>query len=204
MSRERYCIKRLYRTRGKYHHFDDTTQKDEWQLEVYLQALGLMKKYGMNSIIDIGCGSAYKLITYLGDYETIGIELLQTCEWLTEKYPDKNWLVSDFTIGKKLSADLIICADVIEHLVDPDELINFINDISFKYLIISTPSRNLLSRPWQKGFWGPPPNPVHIREWSFNEFHKYISIRFDIIDHRITNLAQATQMVICKSKRTKF
>ena len=103
-------------------------------MEVYLYALGLMKKYGFNSIIDIGCGSAYKLVTYLGDYETIGIEVPETYEWL----------ISDFSTGKTLSADLIICSDIIEHLIDPYELIKFIKDISFKYLLISTPSRDLL------------------------------------------------------------
>lgn len=170
-------------------------------MEVYLHALELMKKHKMTSVIDIGCGSAYKLLTYLGDYETIGIELPQTYDWLTEHYPDKKWLLSDFKIGSELSADLVICADVIEHLTDPDELVVFIDDIHFKILVMSTPSRNLLYCPWQRGFWGPPRNPSHLREWSFNEFHKYVSTHFDVIEHTITNSSQATQMVVCKPKR---
>jgi hypothetical protein len=72
---ERYCIKRLYRARRHYHHHDDSSLEDQWQLEVYLCALGLMKKHGLRSVIDIGCGSAYKLVTYLGDYDTVGLEL---------------------------------------------------------------------------------------------------------------------------------
>jgi SAM-dependent methyltransferase len=166
-----------------------------------------MKKYNLSSIIDIGCGSGYKLVTYLGDYETIGIEIPEVHEWLTQKYPNRKWLVSDFTMGKTLSADVIICADVIEHLIDPDDLIAFIKDISFKYLIISTPSRNLLYRlwnwrlllkcHWRRRYIGPPENPSHIREWSFKEFNKYMSMHFCILRHIIV---YETQIVICRPK----
>lgn len=208
MSGKRYCISKFYRVREQYQEWDDTSLNDEWQLEVYLHALGLMKKFKLKSIIDIGCGSAYKLLTYLGDYETTGTETFQTYHWLTEKYPDRNWLISDFSVENSLSTDLVICSDVMEHLVDPDNLITFIKNINFRYAIISTTCRNIIYRPlrdfgrfnWRSGIFGPPLNPSHIREWSFNEFHKYISIHFDVIDHRISNLAQATQMVICRPK----
>ena len=157
----------------------------------------LMKEHDLSSIVDIGCGSAYKLLKYLGDYDTIGIEMPQTYEWLYENFPDRKWLVSDFAMQEKLSSDLIICADVIEHLVDPDELIDFIKGISFRYLILSTPDRNLVYHPSERGFLGPPRNPSHQREWTFDEFHEYISMHFDIIEHEVTNAAQWTQMIVC-------
>jgi hypothetical protein len=197
MSQERYCIKRLYFPRRAYRHFDDTGLKDEWQLEVYLFALGLMKKHGLKTVLDIGCGSAYKLLTYLGEYETTGLEMPKTHAWLVDQYPARKWLVSDFSAGKGLAADVIICADVIEHLVDPDQLVNFISEISFKYLVISTPNRDLLYRPWNIGYWGPPYNWSHMREWAYGEFREYLSQRFRVVDHRIPNFAQATQMIIC-------
>ena len=50
------------------------------------------------------------------------------------------------------------------------------------------------------GFWGPPINPAHLREWTFKEFRQYVSQHFDIVDHRITNAAQWTQMIIFKNK----
>ena len=140
MNQRRYGIKRFYRPRRRSQAFDDTCLTDEWQLEVYLHAWGLMRKHDLRSVIDIGCGSAYKLITYLGDYETMGMELSPTYEWLRETYPDRTWLESDFTIGKTLAADLVICADVIEHIIDPDTLVDFIRDISCQYVVISTPT----------------------------------------------------------------
>jgi len=66
MNNNRCCIKRLYRARHKYDYCDQIGREDAWQVEVYLHALGLMKKNNFTSVIDIGCGSAYKLLTYLG------------------------------------------------------------------------------------------------------------------------------------------
>ena len=200
MSKKTYCIHRLYQARYEYHHCDQIGREDKWQLEVYLHTLGLMKKDNLNSVVDIGCGSAYKLLTYLGDYDTICVEVPQTCEWLKEKYPRRKWLISDFEMKQKISGDVVICADAIEHLVEPDTLMTFIKGISFKYLVMSTPDRHLLYRPWDRGYWGPPKNKSHQREWSYKEFHKYVSIFFDVIDHRVTNLAQSTQMVICRQR----
>jgi hypothetical protein len=123
-----------------------------------------MKKYRLGSIVDVGCGSAYKPITYLGDYETIGLEVPTNVHALQEKYPDRDWRASDFTVRHGISADLVICSDVVEHLVDPDELMLFLQGISFTYLILSTPDRSLIYRPWQQGYWGPPHNKAHQRE----------------------------------------
>jgi SAM-dependent methyltransferase len=191
-------------------HHDDRKFKDEWQLEVYLYALGMMKKYNLNSIIDIGCGSGYKLITYLGEYDTLGIELPENVAWLQEKYPNRKWLSVEFSEGEKLklAADLVICADVIEHLVEPNELLSFIKSINHKYCIISTPCRSLrfltwrdfLRLRWVRKLFGPPGQLAHVREWSFKEFRNYISLHLNIIEQKITNLTQATQMVVCKPK----
>ena len=199
MSNERYCIRRLYRSRNGYVHYDDSSSKDEWQLEVYLHALGLLTKHSLMSIIDVGCGSGYKLVTYFKNYDTLGIELPVNVQRLRKLYPDKHWQESDFKPDNRLSADCVICADVIEHLVEPDELIVFLKAIRFKFLIVSTPARNLLYKKWyQAGYWGPPRNKAHQREWAFKEFRRYMANHFVVIDQRVTNLGQATQMVVCK------
>ncbi len=197
---KRYCIKRLYRARHRYTHHDDSPFEDQWQLEVYLHALGLRTKHDLKSVVDIGCGSAYKLRTYFKAYERTGLELPVNVQKLKTQFPNERWLVSDFQKEPGLSADVIICSDVIEHLLDPDELTEFIKRIAYKYLVISTPDRNLLYHPWKRGYWGPPSNPAHQREWAFEEFGKYLSQHFTLVDHRVTNLYQHTQMAICTPK----
>lgn len=72
-----------------------------------------MKKFGLKSVLDIGCGSAYKLITYLGEYETVGLDLPDTVHVLRERYPEREWRLSDFAASQGVCADLVICADVI-------------------------------------------------------------------------------------------
>ncbi|PHS10673.1 MAG: hypothetical protein COA78_10965 [Blastopirellula sp.] len=199
---KRYCIKSLYRPRKTYTHFDDSQWEDEWQLEIYLHALGLMIKHDLKTVIDIGTGSGYKLVTYLKDYDITGLELSVNVELLKKKYPNHKWLESDFSDRNDLSADVVICSDVVEHLVDPDELLDFIKSIQSKYIIISTPDRGLTyGNIFQKGFWGPPRNEAHIREWNRKEFNSYISEHFNIIDHRVPNFGQRTQMIICENKK---
>jgi len=51
--------------------------------------------------------------------------------------------------------------------------------------------------------FGPPMNISHLREWSFAEFAAYIGLKFEIAEHRVTNTAQATQMVICTRRAVK-
>lgn len=195
-----YCIKTSYHSRGKYMFFDDTPLKDEWQLEVYLFAQKMMQENKFKSVIDVGCGSGYKLLKYLGQYDTMGLEVSPTYEWLLEKFPHRRWIKSDFNTNKKLSTDLVISSDIIEHLEDPDKLLDFVNRIECKSIIFSTPSRDLLYRFWNWGYWGPPRNKHHVREWSFNEFRQYLSLSFEVIFHTITNREQCTQMVVCKKK----
>ena len=197
---KRYEIKPEYTSRKEYHHYDDRAFEDEWQLEIYLHGLGLMTKYNFETVADIGCGSAFKLVTYFKNFKTIGYELPVNVDFLQEKYPNHDWRVSNFKEKNQIHVDIIICSDVIEHLVDPDELLEYLANQSFKYLIFSTPVRDLLYNSDSPNFNGPPGNLAHVREWKFDEFQRYISKHFDIIKHGITNYHQSTQMVICKLK----
>lgn len=187
-----------YISPNKYHHYDDREETDNWQLEVYLFALGLMVRNGFKTVADIGCGSGYKLVHYLKDYETIGVELAENVSYLKKTYPDRKWQESDFSLTAEIDADVIIFSDVIEHLVDPDLALAYIKKQSFKYLIISTPAREFLYQESEPFFYGPPRNPAHQREWTMVEFRAYIEKHFVVFDQRLTNYEQATQMIICK------
>jgi 2-polyprenyl-3-methyl-5-hydroxy-6-metoxy-1,4-benzoquinol methylase len=208
-SEKKYCIDASYICRNEYFHYNDLEEKDQWQLEVYLHGLGLMKKNKYKNVVDIGCGSAYKLITYLSEYQTTGYEVPVNVTALKKMYPSRKWEETNFKNTKlEIETDVIICADVIEHLVDPDELINYLKTQEFKFLILSTPARELVySVIFDKndpGLRGPPRNPAHQREWTFNEFKEYISKNFNIIEHRIVNYHQATQMIICTKLESKI
>lgn len=197
--RKNYYIKLGYQSRSQYIHYDDLEEEDKWQLEVYLRAYGLMKKNGWKTVADIGCGSAYKLIKYLGDFETIGYELPVNVEELRKRYPERDWRISDFNNDKDIKADLVICSDVIEHLVNPDALMQYLTKQDYQLLILSTPERDICRG---ANDFGPPKNSAHQREWNYDEFKRYVCEFFVIKEHVITNQEQGTQMVICQKRNT--
>jgi SAM-dependent methyltransferase len=191
---EIYCIKKGYHHAKISIQFDDTWNADQWQKKVYELSVAIMQRNAYRSVIDVGCGSAYKLITLFSDYETIGIEISPFYEWLLEKYPDRKWLLFD-AVTAGLKADLVICSDVIEHTAQPDEFMEFLNTLQFNELILSTPERNIVA-----GYddYGPPENPSHLREWNTDEFKQYVSRFFEIKEHHILPDKSVTQVVICR------
>ncbi|MBF4798270.1 MULTISPECIES: class I SAM-dependent methyltransferase [Aeromonas] len=196
----RFGIPYKYLSPNKYYHYNDLEETDTWQLEVYLFALGLMVKNDFSSIADIGCGSAYKLMTYFKSYNTLGIELPENVAVLRNKYPNRTWLETDFIPRNQFSCDIIVFSDVIEHLPNPDDAIEYIKQQNFKYLVLSTPAKDFLYKNNDPFFYGPPKNPAHQREWTMNEFSNYIGNHFNIIDHRLSSYNQSTQMLICEKK----
>jgi len=200
-GKKQYGIIKGYQHRKSYSYFNDLENTDSWQNEVYIKAKEYYENNNLKSVIDLGCGSAFKLIKYFGDSDTIGIDVSPTYETLLEKYPNRTWLKVGETDMTSLTADIVICSDVIEHVLDPDELLNDIKKIKdVKYIVISTPDRAILTNAKK---YGPPLNHTHIREWSFQELGDYVSEHFDIIEHFISNQKQYTQCIVCKFKDNK-
>lgn len=175
-------------------YFDDTNLKDEYQKEVYEYALSIVEKMGYKTILDFGCGSGYKLIKYFDSYDTIGIDLPPTVAFLRNKYPHKIWTTD---INNPILCDVFITSDAIEHMENPNILLDFIEICKPKEIIISTPDKNLICPP---NLLGSPYNIHHVREWTFEEFRNYIESRFDIINHFISNENQITQLIHAQIK----
>ncbi len=163
-------------------HFDDSKLTDEYQNEVYEKALEIAVENQYQSILDVGCGSGYKLMKYFSDYNTTGIETEPCFSALQKKYPDRHWMLTnnpEKTIEvSDLSADLVICSDVIEHFIDPVYLIQYLKKIDFKTLIISTPDRAVFLKIKKATAIGPPWNPCHAQEWTAKEFVKLLKPHF--------------------------
>ncbi|HYF30472.1 MAG TPA: methyltransferase domain-containing protein [Chitinophagaceae bacterium] len=195
--RECYAIKKGYHHATSAEAFDDTNNKDEWQKEVYQLALHCMRQQDHRSVIDVGCGSAYKLVHMLGAYQTTGIEVNPTYNWLRQTYPGKNWLLFDEVDPSSLQTDLVLCADVIEHIDDPDGLMQFLQSIHCRQLLISTPERDAVAG---KSDYGPPANTSHYREWNAAEFREYVSRYFIVEEQIVLPGLSVTQVIICRKK----
>ena len=200
---QNYFIKKDYIARTDYSHYDDRWRKDDCQDEVYALAHSVATENSFTRITDIGCGSAFKLIKYFDMFDTEGYEIEPTLSYLKERYPTRSWEFSDLSSTPVvLETDIIVCADVVEHLVDPDQLLKFINRFDFKFLIISTPDRDQLLKYQnnRQSQSGPPVNPHHIREWGHREFEQYISQFFNIVSHINTKKEYWGQVIVATKK----
>lgn len=78
--------------------------------------------------------------------------------------------------------DLIICSDVIEHVVRPDNLLSYIHSICHKrsQMILSTPDRDRLRGVHNQQS----PKPEHIREWNYEELEAFlVSSDYEVTEH---------------------
>lgn len=209
MKKENYYIKDGYVHRDSYQYFDDTHNTDNYQNEIYEYAYQLAEKEGYKKILDVGCGSAFKLIKYFGKYNLTGVDEQPTIDFLNKKYKDYTsrgykWLNLDsFYNSYQEENDLILSVDVIEHILNPNTLLEKLQTLKFKKLIISTPDRDLLSKLYvypnnYDTQAGPPHNKAHIREWNKEEFIRYISDYFKVEEHLC--LYRWDQFVVCTKK----
>jgi hypothetical protein len=172
-----YGIKEGYMIRLNVPDFDDTPFKDEFQAEVYERAVSIAVGIEARSIIDLGCGSGFKLMKHFSHLDTIGVDSPQTVEFLKRTYPGRGWM----TIGEVFSffnPSLLICSDVIEHVANPDTILETISRINPTFAILSTPDRNEIKLGTENG---PPRNRHHVREWIHDEFVSYLGERFDVV-----------------------
>jgi|SRR5208337_2899891 len=200
-----YCIREDYthREEGEYDYEQNIT--DDWQGEVYVAAAEIAASEGYTSILDVGCGRGYKMVKHFSHLKALGLDLPPTVEWLKENYPNHTWEIIDH-YNPPQGYDLLICADVIEHVQEPEHLLDFIKRARPKKIVISTPDRDVLAEryyywylqrePDWKDFNGPPFNRCHLREWSFEEFDNYIKSHLDIVKHWHANRDHACQCII--------
>lgn len=185
-----YCIHDGYTPRRNPEIWDSTEYSSEFQTPVYISARKLCEKLEYKSVIDVGCGTGYKLIKYFSDKFTIGVDVEKTIGYLRKAYPLRCWYYTPLNETLDLPLDIAICADVVEHMTNPNLLLSFLQRLTIKHLVISTPERELLA---ENSYNGPPRNPCHVREWSAEEFKKYISRWFKIEQHYIVD--KATQVI---------
>jgi len=193
-----------YRHRARINYFDDNDHAEEWQREVYEEARALMIEHQLRTVTDIGCGGGSKLVDILGQFETTGLDLPATIEQVRVKFPDRNWVAGSFDQVDLPTADLVVCADVIEHVANPDALMRFIAGVAKDRVVISTPDRDLEYGGRTRYRFGPPANQTHVREWTFGEFEAYVARFLHLDKHEISNREQATQMILGRVRRERL
>jgi glycosyltransferase involved in cell wall biosynthesis len=173
---QNYGLESTYNARLQPEYFNDTLSDSRlWQTDVYRLAAKLARAAGIKRIIDIGCGRAGKLSAFAGAFEIIGYDYGDNIAYCQQTYPNGQWHVADLEteiVTADFRDSVVICADVIEHLVKPDTLLETLRSAAqtAAYVLVSTPDRERLYRNPQNG---PPDNKAHVREWTNAELEAW-------------------------------
>lgn len=145
------------------------------QAAVYRLALLRARELGVKVVVDLGCGAARKSLPWRHEFKLVLVDRVPIARRLQEELlGDTQVYVQEQNLERRfllpVSNALIVCADVIEHLVDPEPLLESVREMLergyAKRAIFSTPCRACASLEEK----GPPRNPCHVREWRHQEF----------------------------------
>jgi len=160
-----------------------------YQYYVYQKAAELIAKNKLRSFLDIGCGYPRKVrdkITPVTRDITLidqpSMRRLMECDFPEMKFIPLDLESMDIIIQEKF--DCVVCADVIEHLLNPDSLLSFIKKILSPdgLCVISTPERDI-----ERGLnCLHSPKPEHVREWNRKEFVSYLrDSGLEVLEHSV-------------------
>lgn len=174
-----YHLPVSYTSRLDPQYFDDVLQDASlWQSDVYRLAANLARKAGVHRIIDIGCGRASKLVKLDIEFDIVGIDYGPNIEYCKRQYLKSEWIEANLEVERIRPAvfknAVVVCADVIEHLIDPSALLETLRNASqtAAYVLASTPDRERL---YSNPLHSPPDNPAHTREWSLAELEAWFT-----------------------------
>lgn len=155
-------------------------QSAKYQFHIYRWAARIVRRAQMQRVLDIGCGVATKLEQHLvpTGAALVGIDqhsAIAKCHDLGRTGTFHAVDLERPVFDPNEPFDLIICADVIEHLVNPDPMLDLIQRCLAPggLVLFSTPDRarerGRNCRASQK--------PEHVREWERHEFNSFLKSR---------------------------
>lgn len=164
---------------------DRIVASSRYQYHVYKLAVKIAKQFGYASAMDLGCGPGTKAKNFLSKaLKNITLVDQPSSEGLARAilpqavFVGTNLENCDVILDRKF--DLIVCADVLEHLYNPLPCLTF----AYNHLaplgtaIFSTPERDVL-----RGHdCTSSPHPSHVREWNSAEFNDLLEYSgFEVI-----------------------
>ncbi len=161
----------------------------KWQFHVYQWAADLVRKHGLTSVVDVGCGPCVKLINLVRPVceDIEGLDqppALAAARTMGADFPLTPVDLEHPEHEPTRTFDLIVCADVIEHLADPDPALDLIRTLAHEgsLVLISTPERD---RERGRDCMAST-KPEHVREWTRDEFERFLRSRgFTPVLHRL-------------------
>lgn len=195
-----YCLPRGYLQQNIARTRDDMNQaalywtaeriaeSRRYQSQVYRWAGQLLHRRGLTSMLDVGSGPGVKLAEHIAP----------VCSDITAiDQPSALAMAASLRVPAKLSPidlerppapdrcyDLVLCADVVEHVLDPMPLFHFLQVAAGEHglILLSTPERSRLRGREHLSC----SKPDHVREWARSEFLTFLSKSgFEVIRTRL-------------------
>jgi SAM-dependent methyltransferase len=194
---DRYCLPDSYRANtsvptieadfGDYWNEERIARSMDYQYDVYAAARVLADRHSLVSAADFGCGVATKLNHFLGHLSPTGFDQPTVGTYIRKTFPRIAFRAIDLEnpelhLSDADHFDLTICCDVIEHLLEPDRLMEALRTHTAGLVVLSTPERDLTRGPGATRC----DKPEHVREWNQAEFGEYVRrCGFDVVEHSL-------------------
>jgi SAM-dependent methyltransferase len=152
----------------------------KWQYHVYQWAAALIRAHHLRSVLDVGCGPCVKLVRLIQPVCPDILGLDQPSALAAARAQGATFALREADLERPRidlarTFDLILCADVIEHLADPDSALALIRCAAHAdtLVVISTPER---ARERGRACMAST-KPEHVREWTREEFERFLRSR---------------------------
>lgn len=158
----------------------------------------LVERVDPDTIYEVGCGEGYWVMRWhsLGisargsDFSSRVIELARknAAEALGDTAETANLFAVESVYDldqENVSADLVVCCEVLEHLEDPEEALLTLKKIAKQYVIMSVPREpiwRLLNLARGKYITRLGNTPGHIQHWSKKQFIETVQAHFNIVE----------------------
>lgn len=170
---------------AEYWNPDRVRASARYQHHVYRWAAELCRprgrEVGARSVLDVGCGPATKLRALVAPVcpDVEGIDQPSGVRAAERAGGPGRFTAVDLErcggVAPWRTFDLIVCADVVEHLLDPDPMMGLIRRFCHagSLVLLSTPDRaRLRGRACMAS-----DKPEHVREWAAGEFVAFVRSR---------------------------
>lgn len=157
-----------YKNGGMSGEPDDYNTIRDWKLDIIKKYCDLSK----DSLLDIGCGDLQFWNNNL-PLKYVGIDISnEIIKKHKMTYPRAKFIASSASDRIDVSADVVICFDMLWHILDDNDYIKILNNIksySNQYVIIYTWNRNVFDKGLLYRLFTSLVNYKHGKGWSFKQ-----------------------------------
>jgi hypothetical protein len=163
---------------------------------VSLNAARIAEVNRFKTIIELGYESSLKLCKYFSSDYMISAENPPPSEATQLRKPKYQPIEFEILHPDLFDADIVICSNVLEHILEPDRLLSAMAASAAKIFLFSSPALEILDAMGLSSRSGPPHVKSRFYEWTTSQFAELVNDHLVVIAHTIVDLANPTQFCV--------